>query len=58
MYPERQDVAAGLVLFNSTVLSAVAFKSGALRIVFDDGHLLKAAADEDYEAWTPTGCWS
>ncbi|MGC5309374.1 DUF6188 family protein [Micromonospora zamorensis] len=55
LYPERQDVAAGLVLFNSTVLSAVAFKSGALRIVFNDGHLLKVAADDVYEAWTATG---
>ena len=55
LHPERQDVAAGLVLFNTTVLSAVAFKSGTLRIVFDDGHLLQVAADDDSEAWTATG---
>jgi hypothetical protein len=53
--PERQDVAAGLVLFNAEVLSAVAFKSGTLRIAFGDGHLLKVKSDPDYEAWTATG---
>lgn len=41
LHPERQDVAAGLDLFNTSVLSAVAFKSGGLRLVFDDGHLLR-----------------
>jgi hypothetical protein len=39
LVPERQDVAA-LVLFGATVLSSVAFKSGALRLVFDTGHHL------------------
>ena len=53
--PERQDVAAGLVLFHAEVASAVAFKSGALRIVFGDGHLLDVKPDPDYEAWTATG---
>jgi hypothetical protein len=53
--PERQDVAAGLALFNTKVLSAVAFKSGHLRIVFNDGHLLRVSPDERYEAWTATG---
>ncbi|WP_203962585.1 DUF6188 family protein [Actinocatenispora thailandica] len=53
--PECQDVAAGLALFNATVLSAVASKSGGLRIVFDDGHRLAVAPDSDYEAWTATG---
>lgn len=53
--PEQQDVAAGLALFNTTVLSAVAFKSGRLRLVFDDGHMLGVAADPQYEAWTATG---
>ncbi|MEV6849556.1 DUF6188 family protein [Actinoplanes sp. NPDC051411] len=53
--PGRQDVAAALVLFNAEVKSAVAFKSGALRIVFGDGHLLQVKSDPDCEAWTVTG---
>ncbi len=54
--PERQAVAAGLVLFfNAEVTSAVAFKSGALRITFGDGHLLNVKPDPNYEAWTATG---
>jgi hypothetical protein len=53
--PERQDVAAALPLFNTEVLSAVAFKSGALRIVFDNGRLLKVDPDPQYEAWTANG---
>ena len=53
--PGRQDVAAGLVLFGAEVTSAVAFKSGALRLVFGDGHMLTVEPDPDYEAWTATG---
>jgi hypothetical protein len=53
--PERQDVAAGLALFNVEVTSAVAFKSGQLRMVFGDGHMLKVDPDPRYEAWTVTG---
>ncbi|MDG4788965.1 DUF6188 family protein [Micromonospora sp. WMMD1102] len=53
--PEHQDVAAGLVLFGSTVLSAVAFKSGGLRLVFGDGHLLRVAPHPGRAAWTATG---
>jgi hypothetical protein len=53
--PERQDVAAGLALFTASVVSAVAFKSGALRIVFDDGHMLTVAADPVHEAWKANG---
>ncbi len=53
--PENHDVAAGLVLLGTTVLSSVAFKSGGLRIVFDDGHVLTVAADPQHEAWTVTG---
>ncbi|WP_203694382.1 DUF6188 family protein [Catellatospora coxensis] len=53
--PERQDVAAGLQLFNTQVTSAVAFKSGALRIVFANGRKLTVDPDSDYEAWTATG---
>lgn len=55
LHPERQDVAAGLMLFNIEVLSAVAFKSGALRLVFGDGGKLTVAPDPRYEAWTATG---
>ncbi|MEU8004496.1 DUF6188 family protein [Catellatospora sp. NPDC049111] len=53
--PERQDVAAGLALFNTQVLSAVAFKSGALRIVFSTGRKLTVDPDPDHEGWTATG---
>ncbi|KOU65712.1 hypothetical protein ADK55_06630 [Streptomyces sp. WM4235] len=35
--PESQDVAAALPLFGAKVLSAVVFKSGVLRMVFDSG---------------------
>jgi hypothetical protein len=55
MDPGRQDVAAGLALFNSEVLSAHAFKSGGLRIVFVGGRLLRVDPDPRYEAWTATG---
>lgn len=53
--PERQDVAAGLELFNTQVLSAVAFKSGALRLVFSTGRKLTVNPDPDYEGWTAAG---
>ncbi|WP_203690817.1 DUF6188 family protein [Catellatospora coxensis] len=53
--PQRQDVAAGLAVFNTDVLSAVAFKSGVLRIVFSSGRLLRVPPDSDYEAWTAGG---
>ena len=53
--PERQDVAAGLALFNTQVVSAVAFKSGALRLVFSSGRKLTVKPDPQYEAWTVTG---
>ncbi len=55
LHPESQDVAAGLALFNTKVLSAVAFKSGQLRLVFDDEHLLRVAPDPAFEAWTVNG---
>jgi hypothetical protein len=54
--PENQDVASGLVLVGATVLSAVAFKSGGLCIVFDDGHLLKVAPDPQYEPGSLPQC--
>jgi hypothetical protein len=55
LHPERQDVAAGIALFNTTVLSAVAFKSGALRLVFDTGRKRSVTGDPSYEAWTASG---
>ena len=55
LHRECQDVAAGLALFNARVLSAVAFKSGRLRLAFDDGQLLRVAPDPAYEAWTANG---
>lgn len=53
--PESQDIAAALVLFGAKVLSAVAFKSGALRLVFDTGHHLTCSSDPSFEAWQVTG---
>ncbi|MGW1710615.1 DUF6188 family protein [Streptomyces sp. NPDC002206] len=53
--PESQDVAAALALFGAKVLSAVAFKSGTLRLVFDTGHHLNCSSDPSFEAWQVTG---
>ncbi|MGX1128085.1 hypothetical protein RKD49_000275 [Streptomyces glaucescens] len=53
--PESQDVAAALVLFRANVRSAVAFKSGTLRLVFDTGHQLICSSDPSFEAWQVTG---
>ncbi|MET9519992.1 DUF6188 family protein [Streptomyces sp. NPDC002994] len=53
--PESQDVAAALPLFGANALSAVAFKSGVLRMVFDSGTHLTCSADTSFEAWQITG---
>jgi hypothetical protein len=53
--PESQDVAAVLPLFGAMVLSSVAFKSGALRLVFDGGTHLTCSTDTSFEAWQITG---
>ncbi|MBQ0967477.1 hypothetical protein KBY91_31765 [Streptomyces sp. RK23] len=53
--PESQDVAAALALFGAKVLSAVAFKSGTLRLVFDTGHHLTCSPAPAFEAWQVTG---
>lgn len=53
--PETADVAAALPLLRTTVLSSVAFKTGALRVVFDSGHHLEVKPSDDYEAWTGAG---
>jgi hypothetical protein len=53
--PEAGDVAAALPLLRKTVLSSVAFKSGALRVVFDSGHQLEVQPSDEFEAWTGVG---
>ncbi|WP_329091388.1 DUF6188 family protein [Streptosporangium sp. NBC_01469] len=53
--PERQEVAPALALFGATVVSSVAFKSGALRVVFDTGTHLNVKPDSRYEAWSTRG---
>ncbi|WP_149830873.1 DUF6188 family protein [Streptomyces tailanensis] len=53
--PGRQDVAAALALFGAKVLSAVAFKAGSLRLVFDSGLHLNCRADPSFEAWQMAG---
>ncbi|MDX3246591.1 DUF6188 family protein [Streptomyces sp. ME18-1-4] len=53
--PERQDVAAALALFGAMAMSAVAFKTGSLRLVFDNGIRLECRADPSFEAWQMTG---
>jgi Family of unknown function (DUF6188) len=53
--PARQDVAAALVLFGATALSSVAFKTGALRLVFSNGWHLIVKPDPRDEAWCATG---
>jgi hypothetical protein len=53
--PETHDVAAALPLFGKAILSAVAFKSGTLRLVFDGGTTLRCASDPTSEAWQITG---
>ncbi|MFI5672542.1 DUF6188 family protein [Streptomyces sp. NPDC051704] len=53
--PETQDVAAALPLFGAEILSAVAFKSGALRLVFNTGMHLNSLADPPFEAWRAAG---
>jgi hypothetical protein len=55
LHPEHQDVAPGLALFNTSVLSAVAFKSGGLRLVFGGGRLLSVAPESTHEAWRVDG---
>lgn len=44
-----------LSLVGQQVLSAVAFKSGKLRIVLESGALLTVPPGEQYEAWQLTG---
>ncbi|CAN3985821.1 DUF6188 family protein [Kitasatospora purpeofusca] len=53
--PGRQDVAAALGLFGAKVLSAVAFRTGSMRLVFDNGCHLNSRAHPNYEAWEVLG---
>lgn len=48
--PGRQDVTAAIGLFGAKVLSAVAFKTGSMRLVFDNGWHLNSRADPSFEA--------
>ncbi len=42
-------------LIDQQVLSSVGFKTGALRLVFESGALLRVPYSEQYEAWQLTG---
>ncbi|WP_374215598.1 DUF6188 family protein [Streptomyces drozdowiczii] len=53
--PESQDVAGALALFGANVLSAVAFKSGTLCLVFDTGHHLTCSSDPSCPRLKPQG---
>jgi hypothetical protein len=53
--PESADVGAALALLHTEVLSAVAFKSGGLRLVFSNAMQLTVEPDEHYEPWEATG---
>jgi hypothetical protein len=53
--PRSREVAAVLPLFGATVLSTVAFRSGTLRMVFDNGAHLTCRSDTSFEAWQITG---
>ncbi|MFC3979527.1 DUF6188 family protein [Streptosporangium jomthongense] len=55
LVPERQEVVPALALFGATIVSSVAFKSGALRLVFDTGTHLNVKPDCHYEAWSTCG---
>ncbi|MGJ6966262.1 DUF6188 family protein [Streptosporangium sp. G11] len=48
-------MAPALALFGATIVSSVALKSGALRLVFDTGTYLNVEPDLRYEAWSTGG---
>ena len=54
LHPARQDVGSALALFGATVNSAVAFKTGTLRLILDHFQLT-VRADPHYEAWNVVG---
>lgn len=50
--PEKKDtLLPGLRLFNRRVASAIAYKNGQLRVLFEDGAAIRSLANEAYEAW-------
>jgi hypothetical protein len=53
--PGQQDVTAAIELFGAKVLSAVASKTGSMRLVFDNGWHLNSRADPSFEAWEVLG---
>lgn len=53
--PGRQNVTAAIGLFGARVLSAVAFKTGSMRLVFGNGWHLNSRADPSFEAWEVLG---
>lgn len=52
---DPQQMAPALRVLRRTVEQAIAFKDGGLELTFDDGTVLRVAADEDYEAWNIAG---
>ncbi|MGF0175922.1 DUF6188 family protein [Streptomyces sp. Marseille-Q5077] len=58
LVPEQQNAAAALALLGAKVVSAAAFKTGTLRLVFDNGLQLNCQADPSCEAWQITGTGS
>jgi hypothetical protein len=55
LVPDRQQVEPALALFGLHVLSAVAFRSGALLVEFEGGARLDVPSDGAYEAWNASG---
>jgi len=55
LQPATQEVADALRLFGTTVLSSVAFKSGALRLAFDSGYHVNVPNSQAFEPWCATG---
>ena len=55
LVPETGDVAPALSLLHTTIVSCVAFNTGALHVVFSSGHHLNVDSSQDYEAWTAAG---
>ena len=55
--PEGDPVHLGpaLHVLRTTVKQAIAFKSGGLELMFDNGVMLRVPEDENYEAWTIAG---
>lgn len=49
--PDPRSLGPLLILFGKTVLSAQAFKNGALRIEFEDDLVLEVDPGEKYEPW-------